>query len=215
MACSEALNPGESMIVRTATRKPRILLAASGSVASVKFANLCHCFSEWAEVKAVATEASLHFIDRTAIPNNVDLYTDEDEWSSWKKLGDGVLHIELRRWADIMIIAPLSANTLGKIAGGLCDNLLTCIVRAWDFSKPLFVAPAMNTFMWNNPFTERHLISIDELGINLIPPVPKRLACGDYGNGAMAEPATIFSTVRLFFESKAQQQQQQGHVTVV
>ncbi|KAK3405021.1 hypothetical protein EUGRSUZ_K01291 [Eucalyptus grandis] len=187
-----------------APRKPRILLAASGSVAAIKFANLCHCFSEWAEVKAVATKASLHFIDRASLPRDVVLYTDEDEWSSWSKIGDSVLHIELRRWADIMIIAPLSANTLGKIAGGLCDNLLTCIVRAWDYTKPLFVAPAMNTFMWNNPFTERHLMTVDELGISLIPPVSKRLACGDYGNGAMAEPSHIYSTVRLFYESRVQ-----------
>ncbi|GAB4858859.1 Phosphopantothenoylcysteine decarboxylase [Ancistrocladus abbreviatus] len=183
-------------------RKPRILLAASGSVAAIKFANLCHCFSEWAEVKAVASKAALHFIDRAAIPNEVALYTDEDEWSSWRKIGDNVLHIELRRWADIMVIAPLSANTLGKIAGGLCDNLLTCVVRAWDYNKPLFVAPAMNTFMWNNPFTERHLVLIDELGITLIPPVTKRLACGDYGNGAMAEPSLIHSTVRLFLDQR-------------
>lgn len=182
-------------------RRPRILLAASGSVAAIKFGNLCRCFSEWAEVKAVATKSALHFIDKMTIPSEVVLYTDEEEWSSWKKIGDSVLHIELRRWADIMVIAPLSANTLGKIAGGLCDNLLTCVVRAWDYNKPLFVAPAMNTFMWNNPFTEKHLISIDELGITLIPPVTKRLACGDYGNGAMAEPSLIYKTIRLFLES--------------
>ncbi|KAK4382629.1 Phosphopantothenoylcysteine decarboxylase [Sesamum angolense] len=59
----------------------------------------------------------------------------------------------------------------------------------------MFVAPAMNTFMWTNPFTERHLMVIDDLGISLIPPVTKRLACGDYGNGAMAEPSLIYSTV--------------------
>ncbi|KAJ4836418.1 Phosphopantothenoylcysteine decarboxylase [Turnera subulata] len=194
----------EPLQVSGAPRKPRILLAASGSVAAIKFGNLCRCFSEWAEVKAVATEASLHFIDKASLPKDVVLYTDEDEWSSWNKIGDSVLHIELRRWADIMVIAPLSANTLGKIAGGLFDNLLTCVVRAWDYSKPLFVAPAMNTFMWNNPFTERHLVSIDELGISLIPPVTKRLACGDYGNGAMAEPSLIHSTIRLFLESRTQ-----------
>ncbi|KAF3455959.1 hypothetical protein FNV43_RR00602 [Rhamnella rubrinervis] len=191
--------------VNLVSRKPRILLAASGSVAAIKFGNLCHCFSEWAEVRAVVTRASLHFIDRASLPKDVIVYTDEDEWSSWNKIGDNVLHIELRRWADIMVISPLSANTLGKIAGGLCDNLLTCIVRAWDYSKPFFVAPAMNTFMWNNPFTERHLVSIDELGISVIPPVKKRLACGDYGNGAMAEVSIICSTVRLFLESRNQQ----------
>lgn len=191
-------------------RKPRILLAASGSVASIKFGNLCHCFSEWAEVKAVATNSALHFIDRLAIPKDVVLYTDDDEWTSWSKIGDSVLHIELRRWADIMVIAPLSANTLGKIAGGLCDNLLTCIVRAWDYSKPLFVAPAMNAFMWKNPFTERHLMSIDELGINLIPPVSKKLACGDYGTGAMAEPDLIHSTIRIFLETHGNQASASG-----
>ncbi|KAL3830268.1 hypothetical protein ACJIZ3_019070 [Penstemon smallii] len=191
--------------INNAPRKPRILIAASGSVAAIKFSNLCHCFSEWAEVKAVATKASLHFIDKVSLPKDVTLYTDEDEWSTWSKIGDNVLHIELRRWADIMVIAPLSANTLGKIAGGLCDNLLTCIVRAWDYSQPMFVAPAMNTFMWNNPFTERHLMMIDDLGISLIPPVTKRLACGDYGNGAMAEPSLIFSTVRLFFQTQGEQ----------
>ncbi|KAL8226032.1 hypothetical protein R6Q57_018589 [Mikania cordata] len=186
----------------SAPRKPRILLAASGSVAAIKFGNLCSCFADWADVKAVATQAALHFIDRTTLPNDVILYTDEHEWSTWSKIGDTVLHIELRQWADIMVIAPLSANTLGKIAGGLCDNLLTCIIRAWDYEKPIFVAPAMNTHMWMNPFTERHLMTVDELGITLIPPVSKRLACGDYGTGAMAEPSLIHSTVRLFMESR-------------
>jgi len=64
---------------------------------------------------------------------------DEDDWRSWKTVGDDVLHIELRRWADIMVIAPLSANTLAKVANGMCDNLLTCVVRAWDWQKPLLV----------------------------------------------------------------------------
>ncbi|KAK1294949.1 Phosphopantothenoylcysteine decarboxylase [Acorus calamus] len=182
-------------------RKPRVLLAASGSVAAIKFGNLCHGFLEWADVKAVATKSSLHFIDKVSLPRDVILYTDEDEWSTWKKIGDGVLHIELRKWADMMVIAPLSANTLGKIAGGLCDNLLTCIIRAWDFEKPLFIAPAMNTFMWNNPFTQHHLAMINKLGIQLIPPITKRLACGDYGNGAMAEPSLICSTVVLYLDS--------------
>jgi hypothetical protein len=64
---------------------------------------------------------------------------DEDEWRQWAAVGDPVVHIELRRWADALVIAPLSANTLAKAAGGLCDNLLTCAVRAWDFGRPLVV----------------------------------------------------------------------------
>ncbi|KAI3773570.1 hypothetical protein L1987_48100 [Smallanthus sonchifolius] len=180
----------DAMQVTSVLRKPRILLAASGSVAAIKFGNLCRCFSDWAEVNAVATQAALNFIDRTTLPEDVVHYSDEDEWSSWSKIGDRVLHIELRQWADIMI------------AGGLCDNLLTSIIRAWDYEKPIFVAPAMNTYMWTNPFTKRHLMAVDELGITLVPPVSKRLACRDSGTGAMAEPSVIFSTIRLFMESR-------------
>jgi len=182
---------------RVVPRKPRIILAASGSVAAIKFGILADSLSDWAEVRAVATKPSLHFIDQKGLHPNVKLYTDDDEWSSWSKIGDDVLHIELRKWADAMLIAPLSANTLAKVAGGLCDNLLTCIVRAWDFSKPMFVAPAMNTFMWTSPFTLRHLTSLEDLGVTVIAPISKKLACGDTGNGAMAEPAFIDSAMRL------------------
>ncbi|CAH8370341.1 unnamed protein product [Eruca vesicaria subsp. sativa] len=91
-----------------------------------------------------------------------------------------------------------------KDCGGMCDNLLTCIIRAWDYSRPL--APAMNTLMWNGPFTERHLLSFDELGAMFIPPIKKRLACRDYGNDAMAEPYLIYSSVSLFWESQAHQE---------
>ncbi|XVF73726.1 hypothetical protein PTKIN_Ptkin13bG0006000 [Pterospermum kingtungense] len=189
-------------------RKPHILVAACGSVAAIKFGKLCQSFTEWAEVKAVATKTSLRFIDRASLPKDVIFYTDEDEWSSWRKIGDDVLHIELHRWADIMVIAPLSANTLGKVAAGLCDNLLTSVVRAWDYSKPLFVAPSMNNLMWRNPLTEKNLMAIDDLGVALIPPAAERLPCGNYGNGAMAEPSIIHSTIRLSLEQHSRRQQQ-------
>ena len=67
------------------------------------------------------------------------LQGDEEEWHQWQKKGDPVLHIELRKWADLLVVAPLSANTLAKLALGLCDNCLTSVVRAWDWSKPLLV----------------------------------------------------------------------------
>lgn len=123
-----------NMQVDTVTRrKPRILLAASGSVAAIKFSNLCHCFSEWAEVKAVASKASLNFVDKPSLPQDVTLYTDEDEWSSWNKIGDPVLHIELRRWADVMIIAPLSANTLAKVL-----RIIGTVARSFRYGVDLF-----------------------------------------------------------------------------
>ena len=72
-------------------------------------------------------------------------------------VGDPVAHIELRRWADALVIAPLSANTLAKAAAGMADGLLTCVLRAWDWNKPALLAPAMNTAMWESPLTEAHL----------------------------------------------------------
>ncbi|WOL00452.1 phosphopantothenoylcysteine decarboxylase [Canna indica] len=180
------------------TVKPKILLAVCGSVAAIKFEVLCRCFLEWAEVNAVATKTALNFFDKASLPRDVFLYTDDHEWRSWKRIGDGVLHVELRKWADILVIAPLSANTLAKIAGGLCDNLLTCIVRAWDYSKPMYVAPSMNHFMWHNPFTNHHLHAIHELGVRVIAPVTNN--AGHYGNGAMAEPCTINRGVRLSYK---------------
>ncbi|KAK4407568.1 Phosphopantothenoylcysteine decarboxylase [Sesamum angolense] len=187
-----------------APRTPRIVVAACGTVAAVRFPDLCYYFREWADVKAVATRAALHFIDRSSLPRDVALYTDEDDWSTWKALGDSVLHIELRRWAEVMVIAPLSANTLGKIAGGLCDNLLTCLVRSWDYSKPLYVAPDMNPLTWQNSLTERHVMQLEDIGVFLIPPVTTRFPDGDYGTGAMEGPTRINLTVKEFLRSQGQ-----------
>ncbi|GBG78853.1 hypothetical protein CBR_g28078 [Chara braunii] len=177
-------------------RRPHVLLAATGSVAAMKFAIVATGIAEFADVRTVATKSGLFFIDRSALPANVPLLTDEEEWSSWRRLGDTVLHIELRQWADLLVIAPLSANTMAKIANGMCDNLLTCVVRAWDYTKPVLVAPSMNTMMWDNPFSAKHLSVLDELGVRVVPPISKKLACGEVGNGAMAEPGIIVEAVR-------------------
>ncbi|XP_030442819.1 probable phosphopantothenoylcysteine decarboxylase [Syzygium oleosum] len=193
--------PATQLVPIAASRKPRILVAACGCVGAAKLGQICRSFTDWAEVKAVATRAGLFFIDRATIPSAVNLYTDKDELSSWSKLGDPILHVELRQWADILLIAPLSANTLAKIAGGLCDNLLTCIVRAWDYTKPFFVAPSMNAFLWRNPFTERHLMSLDELGIALIPPISTS-HMGDHQTGAMAPLSTIESAIKVYHETR-------------
>jgi phosphopantothenoylcysteine decarboxylase len=155
-----------------------VLLGLSGSVACVKAAQLVEALSAFADVRVVATPAALRFLaDATSSPGvlaGAPLYTDAAEWAAWRSIGDPVLHIALRRWADALLIAPLSANSLAKVAAGLCDNLLTCVVRAWDFSKPLLVAPAMNTAMWASPFTARHLAALADLGVQTLPPISKR-----------------------------------------
>ncbi|XP_032870758.1 phosphopantothenoylcysteine decarboxylase isoform X2 [Amblyraja radiata] len=114
----------------------------------------------------------------------------------WKQKTDPVLHIELRRWADLMVIAPLDANTLGKIASGICDNLLTCVVRAWDLKRPLLFCPAMNTVMWEHPITAVHIQTLKSFGYIEVPCIVKKLVCGDEGKGGMAEVSTIIEKVQ-------------------
>lgn len=141
------------------------------------------------------------FFDKNMLP--VEIFCDEDEWTTWKGLEDPILHIELRRWADIMVLAPLDANTLGKIACGLCDNLLTCIIRAWKPNKPLLFAPAMNTFMWKHPITANQVQALKSFGYEEIPCIQKVLACGDNGLGAMAETNVIVKNVEAQLEKLA------------
>uniref|UniRef100_A0A8C5QXL4 Phosphopantothenoylcysteine decarboxylase n=1 Tax=Leptobrachium leishanense TaxID=445787 RepID=A0A8C5QXL4_9ANUR len=174
----------------------RVLVGVTGSVAALKLPNLVSGLLQipGIQVQVVSTERAKHFYNIHDIP--VPMYSDQDEWEMWKQRSDPVLHIELRRWADLMVIAPLDANTLGKISSGICDNLLSCVVRAWDLKKPLLFCPAMNTAMWNHPITEQQLAQLRDFGYREIPCVAKRLVCGDEGLGAMAEVDTIINTVK-------------------
>ena len=111
--------------------KKNLLLGVTGSVATIKLCNILDLLIETNKynIKVMLSQRALSFSDITEIKpkyaiHKIEFYTDEDEWGVWKKKGDPVVHINLRRWADILVIAPLSANTLAKIAGGLCDNLI-------------------------------------------------------------------------------------------
>lgn len=192
----------------------KILLAASGSVSAVKVPRIALELLKFAEVRIVLTKAAQHFIQicetydpptwahwQSVVDSQVVVYTDEDEWWSYKQIrSDPVVHIELRKWADLFLIAPLSANTLSKLANGLCDNLVTSVARAWDMSRPVVVAPAMNTQMWLHPFTSKHIKEIQGIGYEVIEPIVKLLACGDTGQGALAKVDTIVEIVKGLLE---------------
>ncbi|CAM2099292.1 unnamed protein product [Caretta caretta] len=152
------------------------------------------------KVRVVTTERAKHFYNPQEIP--VTLYSDTDEWQLWKGRTDPILHIDLRRWADLMLVAPLDANTLAKIANGICDNLLTCVIRAWDMTKPLLFCPAMNTAMWEHPITAQQVEQLKDFGYMEIPCVVKRLVCGDEGRGAMAEVWTIVEKVKVILSER-------------
>ena len=156
-------------------RRPRVLLVATGSVAAVKVPALAYALLTvlGVEVRIVMTNRANHFYsvcaenydaaswkDFQSIDPPVEILRDEDEWR-FNSIGQPVLHIDLASWADLLLIAPLSANTLAKMANGLCDNLATCVARAWDASKPIILCPAMNTKMWNHPLTSKQLTDME------------------------------------------------------
>uniref|UniRef100_A0A8C6Y0B4 Phosphopantothenoylcysteine decarboxylase n=1 Tax=Naja naja TaxID=35670 RepID=A0A8C6Y0B4_NAJNA len=185
------VSPLPPICPRSSEKNAHILVGVTGSVAALKLPLLVEELLKipGLEVLVVTTENAKHFYKAEEIP--VTIYDDSNEWQKWKKRTDPVLHIELRRWADLMLVAPLDANTLAKIANGICDNLLTCVIRAWDVSKPLFFCPAMNTLMWEHPITARQVGQLKEFGYVEIPCIVKKLVCGDEGRGAMAEISTI------------------------
>lgn len=184
-----------------------ILHGLTGSVASTVVHKFKDHYNDIHHVKFVLTNSAEKFNPPYSGIWNVDRqrnihdclqfshFHDEDEWTVYNA-ENVVLHIELMKWADAMIIAPCSANTLAKIANGICDNLLTCICRAWDFNKQLIIAPAMNTLMWEHPATKDHIAKITEWGIDVIPPIEKTLFCGDTGIGALANIDDIIKSIR-------------------
>ena len=160
--------------------RKNLLIGCTGSVATIKVPELAKkCQDIGYNVVIVPTEKASFFLEAQAQEDYKDSFynkveqhkkfsyfdyyseflfvTDKDEWNSWNKRGDPVKHIELRNWADIILIAPLSANTLAKLANGLCDNLLTSIIRAWDKEKPVYFCPAMNTHMYNHEITSKQI----------------------------------------------------------
>ncbi|KAM0797475.1 flavoprotein [Usnea florida] len=214
--------------------RKHLLLASSGSVATIKLPIIVKELSRYNDlsVRIILTKAAENFLAGQSAEQpllqslysvkNVDgVYRDEDEWDKPWVRGGSILHIELRRWADILVIAPLSANSMAKMTAGVADSLMLSVVRAWDTTgeiegsrrKRIVLAPGMNTAMWRHPVTKKHLQVLEEDWavdaehdgwIELLRPVEKTLACGDVGDGAMREWSEIVSVIeeRLSLKDK-------------
>mgnify|MGYP000854469072 CR=1 FL=1 len=177
----------------------RILLGVTGGIAAYKIAFLIRLLKKsGAEVKCILTPASCDFISPIVVsalsenPVGIEFWNKED--GTWNN------HVEYGLWADVFVIAPLTANTLSKMARGSCDNLL--LATYLSMKSNTIVAPAMDLDMYAHPSTKRNLQTISEDGVAVIPAEDGFLASGLSGEGRMAEPETIFNYIEDYFKSK-------------
>lgn len=172
----------------------KILLAVTGSIAAYKIPFLVRLLvKEGAEVKVIMTPSAKDFVTpltlSTVSKNPVisELFSDA-EWSN---------HVMLGRWADLMVVAPLSCNTLARMSHGLCDNML--LATYLSATCPVAVAPAMDEDMWKHPSTQANLLTLGERGNYIIPVENGELASGLIGDGRMAEPEKIVEFISTHF----------------
>ncbi len=172
----------------------KILLGISGSIAAYKSAVLVRLLVKaGAEVKVIMTPAAVNFIAPLTLStlSKNEVLSELSENSSWAN------HVMLGRWADIMLIAPLSCNSLAKMSNGLCDNLLMAVYLS--ATCPVVVVPAMDEDMWHHPSTQQNIRQIQSFENHIIPVENGELASGLKGDGRMAEPETILSWLNGFF----------------
>lgn len=174
----------------TAPRK--LLLGVTGGIAAYKAAALARLFVKagW-QVQVVMTQHATAFITPLTFQALTGRETRGALFDPAHEAAMG--HIELARWADAILIAPASANTLAKLAHGLADDLLSTLCLATD--KPLFVAPAMNRLMWAHPATQANVETLRARGTTVLHPDSGAQACGETGEGRLMEPQTIFDTL--------------------
>ncbi len=177
----------------------RLLLGITGGVAAYKAAALSRLLVKaGADVRVAMTEAATRFVT----PVTLQALTGQTVWTDlWDpRVPDNMGHIELSRDRELIVVAPASGNFLGKLAGGLADDLLStlCLARRC----PLMVAPAMNVEMWENPAMQRNLHTLRGDGVFLAGPAAGDQACGEVGMGRMLEPEEIVEEIEAFFQPK-------------
>ncbi len=174
---------------------PVVLLGVTGGIAAYKSAELLRLLQKAGmEVRVIMTTAATQFVTPMTFETLSGHPCRLDNINELRS-DSRITHIEDSREADIMVIAPATANTLAKMANGIADNLLTSIVLA--FAKTVVVAPAMNTNMWEHPATQRNVLFLRERGVFVVEPGSGELACGVYGSGRMADPDSIVAEVKL------------------
>jgi phosphopantothenoylcysteine decarboxylase / phosphopantothenate---cysteine ligase len=178
----------------------KILLCVTGGIAVYKAAALTSKLVQaGAHVKVILSESAQKFVAPLtfqALARN-EVYVDTFD----EKNPHVIAHIDLADWADLILLAPATANTIGKIAGGIADNMITTVLLA--ATSPVWIAPAMNVHMYDHPAVKKNLSILAEFGYQFIEPSEGYLACGYVGKGRLEEPEKIVELVQQFFTNQA------------
>ena len=175
-----------------------ILLGVTGGIASYKVLELCSRLKKKnANLSIIMTPAATEFISPLSFETmgRCKVYTD-----MWEGHHENVHHIDLPKWADVMLIAPATASTIGKMANGISDNFLTASYLACE--KDVIIAPSMNTQMLLNPATQKNIETLKSYGVKVIAPESGVLACNTIGDGRMEEPENIVQFLEDYFTEK-------------
>lgn len=177
----------------------RIVLGVTGGIAAYKAAELVRLLvKQGADVQVAMTDGATHFVTATTFQALSGKPVFTDQWDG--RMPNAMAHIDLSRQADLILIAPASADFMARVVHGMADDLLATMVLARDC--PLLTAPAMNRQMWENPATQRNVVQLQADGVQMLGPASGEQACGEVGVGRMLEPEEILEEVIAFFSPK-------------
>jgi phosphopantothenoylcysteine decarboxylase/phosphopantothenate--cysteine ligase len=174
----------------------KVLLGVTGGIAAFRACDIALLLDRAGHpVRVVMTEGAQQFVAPLTFETLTRQAVATRLWAPPAQ--PNVEHIELAQWPDVLAIAPATANVIGKIAHGIADDMLTTVVLATLPATPIVMAPAMNTRMWQNPIVQRNVQLLQSLDprYRFVPPREALLACGDYGEGALATPADIVAEI--------------------
>ena len=188
----------------------KILLIICGGISAYKSLELIRLFKkQGAEVKTILTKSAKEFVTPLSVASLSqekvydDLFNAENEAE--------MDHISLSRWADVILVAPATANTISKLSAGSSDDLASTVILASD--KDIFLTPAMNVRMWEHPSTKQNLNKLKSYGYKIIGPEVGGMACGEFGEGKMTEPKDIFQIIETYFSELKKNQKLKALVT--
>ena len=188
----------------------KILLIICGGISAYKSLELIRLFKkQGSEVKTILTKSAKEFITPLSVASLSQEKVYDDLFNAENQAE--MDHISLSRWADLILVAPATANTISKLSAGSSDDLASTVILASD--KDIFLTPAMNVRMWEHPSTKENLNKLKSYGYKVIGPEIGDMACGEFGEGKMTEPKDIIQVIELYFNSLINNQKLRALVT--